>query len=192
MGRIAHFNNEQFLDAALKIAAESGPSAVTIAAIAGEIGATVGSVYHRFPSRDILLAEAWLKVASSFQKKFLQLLKKRDGLEAALYTPRWVRSHPADSRILLLYRREELAGSHWPDELKERALRIKHDLDSGIREYVIYSFGKYDQGAARRAVFVLVDVPYAAVIRYIRLGKRPPKKIDEYIRQIYPILMERK
>jgi AcrR family transcriptional regulator len=189
MGRIAHFNNEQFVDAALKIAAGQGPAAVTMASVAGEIGAPVGSVYHRFLSRDTLLAEVWLRVIFSFQGEFLQLLKKGAGLEAALYTPYWVRSHPAEARILLLYRREELVRGGWPDEVKERALRMKRDLDYGIRDYVVRTFGKYDQDVAACTLFTLIDVPYAAVIRYIRQGKKPPRRIDDYIRQTYSTLM---
>ncbi len=191
MGRIAHFDHKQFVDAALKIAAGQGPAAVTIAAVAQEVRAPVGSVYHRFLSRDILLAEVWLRVAFSFQEEFLELLKKGDGLEAALYTPCWVRSHPDESRILLLYRREELAAGNWPEEFKERALRMKRDLDGGLRDYVVRMFGKYDQDAASRTAFTLIDVPYAAVIRYIRRGKKPPGKIDDYIRKIYVTMMER-
>lgn len=114
MGRSAHFNNDQFVDAALKIAAEHGPAAVTIAGVAGEISAPVGSVYHRFRSRDVLLAEVWLKVVASFQEVFLTLLERDEGLEAALHTPHWVRLHPSEARILLLYRREELVAGEWP------------------------------------------------------------------------------
>lgn len=192
MGRIAHFNNEQFVDAALKIAAGQGPAAVTMAAVAGEIGAPIGSVYHRFLSRDTLLAEVWLRVIFSFQEEFLQLLKKGDGLEAALYTPQWVRAHPAEARILLLYRREELVRGDWPDEVKERALRMKRDLDDGIHDYVVRTFGKYDQEVAACTFFTLIDVPYAAVIRYIRQGKKPPRRMDGYIRQTYSTMMEGK
>jgi AcrR family transcriptional regulator len=108
MGRKAHYANEQFLDAALKLAAAGGPGAVTVAAIAEKLGAPIGSVYHRFPSRDVILAELWLQAAESFQAGFLELLKGDDGIEAALYTPRWARSHPEQGRLLLLYRQEEL------------------------------------------------------------------------------------
>ena len=120
MGRNAQFKNDQFVDAALKIAADYGPAAVTIAAVAGEVGAPVGSVYHRFLSRDVLLTEVWLRVVVSFQEAFLAALEKGDGLEAAMHTPRWVRQHSAEARILLLYRREELVAGAWPEEFKER------------------------------------------------------------------------
>ncbi|MCK9197547.1 MAG: TetR/AcrR family transcriptional regulator [Syntrophales bacterium] len=191
MGRNAHFNNEQFVDAALKIAAGQGPAAMTIAAVAREVGAPVGSVYHRFLSRDMLLAEVWLKVVSSFQEAFLQALQKGKGLDAALHTPRWVRQYPAEARILLLYRREELAAGDWQDDLKERVLRIKCTLEDGMNDYVKRAFGKAGREERNRTVYALIDVPYAAVIRYIRQGVKPPRDVDDYIRQTYSAIMGR-
>lgn len=191
MGRIPRFSNEQFVNATLKIAAGQGPAAVTIAAVAQEVNAPVGSVYHRFLSRNVLLAEVWLKVVSSFQGAFLQALEKGIGLEAALHTPRWVRQHPAEARILLLYRREELAEGDWPDNLKKRVLLIKDALDNGIADYVRRTFGKVDRRGINLTVFALIDVPYAAVIRHIRQGKKPPKEVDNYIEQTYSAIMGR-
>lgn len=191
MGRFARFNNEQFVDAALKIAAARGPAAVTIAAVAGEVGAPVGSVYHRFLSRDVLLAEVWLKIVSSFQEAFLRLLEKGEGLEAALHTPRWVRLHPAEARIILLYRREELVAGSWPDELKSRALDVKHMLDYGISDYTARIFGKAGRKEVGQVVFAIIDVPYAAVLRYIRQGKKPPLTVEEHITKTYNAIMRR-
>jgi len=192
MGRNARFDNEQFIDAALKIAAGQGPTAVTIAAVAGEIGAPVGSVYHRFLSRDALMAEVWLRVVASFQDEFLSTLEKGEGIEAALHTPRWVRRHPAEARILLLYRREELVVGSWPEELKARALDIASRLDAGISEYAVRTFGKAGQEEINRTVFAIIDAPYAAVIRYIRQGKKPPRRIEDYITKTYYAVMRRK
>jgi AcrR family transcriptional regulator len=192
MGRNAQFKNEEFIDAALKIAADHGPAAVTIAAVAREVGAPVGSVYHRFLSRDVLMAEVWLRVVVSFQEAFLAALEKGEGIEAALHTPRWVRQHSAEARILLLYRREELVTGAWPEELKERVLAIKRRLDGGIRNYAERTFGKAGREDINRTVFALIDVPYAAVVRYIRLGKKPPRSIDGYIMQTYFTIMGRK
>ena len=58
MGRRAQYKNEDFLDAAQRLISKHGLASVTIAAIAKEIGAPIGSVYHRFESREILLASA--------------------------------------------------------------------------------------------------------------------------------------
>jgi AcrR family transcriptional regulator len=178
MGRNAHFNNEQFIDAALKIAAGQGPAAVTIAAVAGEIGAPVGSVYHRFLSRDVLMAEVWLRVVASFQDEFLSKLEKGEGIEAALHTPRWVREHSAEARILLLYRREEMVAGDWPD--------------ASIAAYAARTFGKAGQEEINRTVFAIIDVPYAAVVRYVRQGKKPPRRVEDYITKTYNAIMRRK
>ena len=190
MGRNAHFNHDQFIDAALKIAAGQGPAAVTIAAVADGAGAPVGSVYHRFPSRDVLMAEVWLRVAASFQDEFLSALEKGEGIEAALHTPRWVRRHAAEARILLLYRREELVAGDWPEELKATALGISHRLDAGIADYAARTFGKAGQKEIARTVFAIIDVPYAAVLRYIRQGKKPPRTVEEHIKTAFNAVMK--
>ena len=56
MGR-PKFNDGDFLDAALAVAAEQGPTAVTVGSIAARLKAPIGSFYHRFASRDVLLGE---------------------------------------------------------------------------------------------------------------------------------------
>jgi AcrR family transcriptional regulator len=191
MGRKQYFSVRGFEDAALKIAAERGPAAVTIAAVAKEAGAPVGSVYHRFSSRDQLLAQMWLRIVSSFQDEFLEKLETGDGLEAALHTPRWVRLHPMESRILLLYRREELIESGWSDELRDRALRIKDDLDTGIRNYAARISGRSGTDATARVLFALIDAPKAAVVRYIRQNTEPPEELDEYIKTVFSTILRK-
>ena len=84
-----------------------------------------------------------------------------------------------------------MAEGDWPDELKKRALRIKHALDNGIIEYVRRTFGKVDRGEINLTVFALIDVPYAAVIRHIRQSKKPPREVDNYIEQTYSAIMGR-
>jgi AcrR family transcriptional regulator len=192
MGRIARFNDEQFVKATMKIAVAQGPAAVTIAAVAAEVGAPVGSVYHRYLSRDYLLASVWLQVAASFQKGFLLALENDAGLAAALYTPRWVRSHAGEACILLLYRREELVSGDWPEELKREALQILRELDDGVRRYAERTFGSAGHENLGRTFFTLLDVPYAAVLRYIRQGKKPPRAVEDYIRKTYFAIMGRK
>ncbi|HUH64972.1 MAG TPA: TetR/AcrR family transcriptional regulator [Syntrophales bacterium] len=192
MGRNARFRNEDFIDAALKLASERGPAAVTVGAVAGVTGAPVGSVYHRFVSRDVIMAEVWLRVVASFQEGFLSLLKKGEGLKAALYTPEWVRSHPAEARVLILYRREELVAGDWPEGLKSKAHDVARSLNDGISEYAAKTFGKTGNRKLGEVVFAIVDVPYAAVMRYIRAGRKPPIVVDDLITKTYYAIMGRK
>src|SRR5947209_17532904 len=108
------FADRDFLDAALAIAAERGPLAATVGAIAERLGAPVGSFYHRFASRDVLLGELWLRTVLDFQQGITAALDAGDGLRAALHTPAWVRGHPDEARLLLPYHRDDFVQGGWP------------------------------------------------------------------------------
>ena len=49
-------DTDTILDAARALALRDGPRAVSVAAIARESGAPIGTLYHRFSSRDGILA----------------------------------------------------------------------------------------------------------------------------------------
>src|SRR5438067_6617874 len=123
MGR-PKFASSDFLDAALAIAAESGPPAVTVGAITDRLGAPVGSFYHRFASRDVLLGELWLRAVLDFQTGVGKALDAGDGLAAALHTPAWVRKHLNQARLLLLYDRSDFVGGDWPEQLHGRVAEM--------------------------------------------------------------------
>ena len=172
------------MDAAMRMVAEKGPGALTVAALAKGMKAPIGSVYHRFPSRDVLLAEAWIRIVESFQRDFLETLAG-DGLQAALNTIQWVREHPGEACILLVYRREELVSGLWPEHLKGQVAGLSRELDSGIRSFAKKQFGHAGKETLRRATFALVDVPLAAVRRHLQDGESPPAVIDEMVRETY-------
>ena len=192
MGRKPHFTNDQFADAALELISEGGPKAVTISAIAARIGAPVGSVYHRFQSRERILAEAWLHLAESFQQGFLDLLEKDAPVEAALYTPRWVRRHPKEAKVLLLYRRGELVAGPWPQEMRRRAEILERELRSALADFTLRFFGSPEKAFIRRTVFALIDVPLAAVRRPLEEGRLPTPAIHTLIRESCESIMRRK
>ena len=58
------FEDADFLAAARDLAAAGGPASVTVSSVTGRLGAPVGSFYHRFASRDVLLANVWLDTAA--------------------------------------------------------------------------------------------------------------------------------
>ena len=191
MGRKARFNKDHFVDAALNLLARGGPPAVTMAAIAGEISAPIGSVYHRFVSRDVLLAALWLNIVESFQRGFLEALKRDDGLSAALHTVRWVRKHPKEARVLLLHRREDLISGQWPDDVKNRAEHLSRELDDEIRTFTLRLCGRSTRQNLFRVTFALIDVPSAAVRRHLEAGGVPPKTTDDCVKDTYFTILGR-
>lgn len=192
MGRKPRFTEDSFTKTALEIVSQHGPDGLTIAAVARRAKAPVGSVYHRFPSKDLLVAELWLQTVESFQEGFLELLKQRKGLGAALYTPRWVRQHVNEARLLVLHRRDELMSEEWPEQLAERAVRLARDLDRGIKQFTKAFVGEVTDHNLQRAIFALVDVPYAAVRRHLQAGELPPEIVDELVQETYSALIGEK
>ncbi|MDD4242291.1 MAG: TetR/AcrR family transcriptional regulator [Smithellaceae bacterium] len=188
MGRKAHFQNSDFLDAAIRIIAEGGPGALTIAALAGQIHAPVGSVYHRFPSRDALLAEVWLGIIESFQDDFIKKLEE-DGLAATLACLQWVRQHPAEARILLLYRMQDLTTGRWPPELQKRARRLEKDLHDAVAAFIKRAFGKVTPENTDRAIFALYDAPLGIIRRYLSDNRVPPAAVADLLRETYNAVM---
>lgn len=175
MGRPAKFSQDQILDAALAIVAGSGPGAATMAAIAARLDGPTGSLYHRFGSRDLLIATLWLRTVRRFQDGFVSALAAGDAEAAALHVPRWCRAHPAEAALLLLHRREDLAA-RWPAELGHALDRCDARVAAALNDFAARS------GVDReRLVFAVVDVPYGAVRRHL-LGRRsPPSSVDELI-----------
>ena len=98
----ALFQRPDFLAAARTLVSEQGPATVTVDSVARRLKAPKGSFYHRFESRDALLAELWLSTIVDFQEGFFAALESGDGLRAALHMPAWARSHLDDARLLLL------------------------------------------------------------------------------------------
>ena len=190
MGRKARFTNDDFLGAALELLAEKGPGGVTIAAIAAGTGAPVGSVYHRFASREILMAELWVGLIESFQTGFLKELNKGNGRKAALYALKWIRKHPNKARVFLLYRREQLISGNWPKGIKDRVEKLVSELNEGLVGFTRRFLGRAGKQNLDRVVFCLIQIPTSAAKAYLEEGKPIPGYYDRFVRETYKALLE--
>jgi AcrR family transcriptional regulator len=178
------FNHEDFLGAALAIIAEQGVSGVTVAAVSERLGSPTGSFYHRFASRDVLLGSLWLQAVSEFQAGISAALGA-DGLGAALHTPAWVRKHPDQARLLLLYDRKDFLQGEWPPELRERVAEMTQRIEAGSRRWARVIFGKEGREEIRLAQFLISELPVAVVRQHLLRGEPPPPLIDRIIRATY-------
>jgi AcrR family transcriptional regulator len=184
------FENADFLGAALALAAEHGPSAVTVAAISARLKSPTGSFYHRFASRDALLAELWFNTVLAFQHGITEALDAGDGLRAALHTPAWVREHLDEGRLLLLYHRDDFVHGDWPQTLRDRLAEQGRRGEERLRQLARATFGRAGPGEIRRLQFVLSEVPVAAVRQHLLRREKPPPIVDELIRTTWHALID--
>lgn len=184
MPRPAKFDDDLILAATLRLIADGGPGAATISGIAKLLGAPVGSIYHRFRSRDLLLARLWIRTVKRFQHGFLAALADdeldRAALAAVRYNVGWSRQHLDEARVLLLYRREEVA-ERWPEELGDELATLNADVFAAMRDHALRRYGQAGEAEVRRVVFALVDVPYAAGRRHLIAGEPPPPAVDDLV-----------
>src|SRR5258708_25946434 len=173
MGR-PKFDDGDFLDAASAIAAERGPAAVTVGAIAARLRAPIGSFYHRFASRDVLLGELWLRTVLDFQQGITAALDAGNGLAAALHTPAWVRGHLDEARLLLLYHRDDFVQGGWPPSLRDGVAAQTERMETGFARFARLVFGPAAQDELRRAQFLLAEMPAAALRQHLHRREPPP------------------
>jgi AcrR family transcriptional regulator len=179
------YSEEDFLVAALAIVAERGAAEVTVAAVSERLGSPTGSFYHRFVSRDALLGSLWLRAVLQFQAGMGAALEAGDGLKAALHTPAWVRKHPDQARLLLLYDRKDFLHGEWPQDLRERVADMTRRMESASKQWARAIFGKDGRDEVRLAQFLVSELPVAVVRQHLVRGERPPPLVDRIIRAAY-------
>jgi AcrR family transcriptional regulator len=191
MARPALHQPAAIIDATFRLASR-GLDAVTIAAVARQSGAPSGSIYHRFGSRDGLLAAAWLEATHSFQEGFVRALREETaipGLAAARHTTGWARRAPHPARALVLHGAQDFGATRWPDGARERARDLARELEDGLAEFSHRRFGDSGGELRRRVTFALLDLPLAAVRRYLAAGIAPPEEVDGYLHDTLAALL---
>jgi AcrR family transcriptional regulator len=183
MGRPARVFEADLLEGAARIAAKFGPAQTTIARIARETKAPVGSIYHRYPSRDALLAEVWLAAAARFQAALLALLAKAasedDAVQCALLTPRFAREDHAGAVVLIAHRRDDFLHPDLPETYRERAAKLAADMRAGLAAAAPRLLAGDPRGREKLAV-ALIGIPLGAVRIFLPQAV-PPREIDAAI-----------
>lgn len=180
MGRPALITQHDLIAAATLVTARLGPAATSIAAVSKAAGVPTGSIYHRLPSRDALLAEIWLTAAERFQALFLERLAtartEDDAIACALLTPRFARSDHAAAVVLNSHRREEFMRPEAPEEYRTRASRLAADMRQAIAQAASRLLPS-DPKAKEKLAVALIGIPLGAV-RVFLPQAIPPKEID--------------
>src|SRR3954447_9320049 len=134
-------DTDQILDAARALVLRSGPRAAGVAAIARESGAPVGTLYHRFGSRDAILAAAWLRALGRFQERALASARETKpsgdavatGAAMAAAIVSCSRDMPHDADLLLSIRRDDLLDAAPGQEVRARLDEINAPLQEEVR-----------------------------------------------------------
>lgn len=182
MPRPARFHAEDILDAALSCVGEVGHR-VTVADIAARLGAPVGSIYHRFSSREVLVVRLWLRSVERFQAGLFELAgaeaePHQAMIEIALHIPRYCRAHPDEAASLTLFRQDRLLAE-CPEEVRPAVEGMNNDLLALQSEMTRRRYGRLTPRNQQWASMATRIAPYGLVRPY--LGGSVPLQVDDAV-----------
>jgi AcrR family transcriptional regulator len=130
----------EILEAALRCFDRQGIHATTIKDIRAESGASIGSIYHQFESKDEILTHIYCRAISTYGDGLTAALhskrKVKQGLRAAVgFHVQWINSHQALARIMLRWDESELTATGQA-MLGEETRRFGKELGLWLREAV--------------------------------------------------------
>jgi AcrR family transcriptional regulator len=172
---------DAMLDAARDLLLEDGSRSATIERIADASGAPTGSIYHRFGSRDELIARLWMRAVYRSQASFLTALEEPDAKQAALAAAlsiiEFCEAHPADARLLVSFRRDDLIRSAPQGPLVDELAELNRPIERAVVDLARQLYGTRSRSALDRTLMVVFDLPYGAARRYLIAGTRLPTRL---------------
>ena len=147
-------------------------------AIAEASGAPTGSIYHRFGSRDELIAKLWIRAVYRSQASFVAALERDDAKEAALAAALSIidfcEEHPADAQLLAAFRREDLIGVVPDGPLAAELKELNRPVERAVVQLARRLYGRRTRAALDRTLLAVFDLPYGAARRYLITGTPLP------------------
>jgi AcrR family transcriptional regulator len=171
------------LDAARGLLLDDGIRAATVEAIAGASGAPVGSIYHRFGSREVLITRLWIRAVYRSQASFVAAIEdpdpKQAAVAAALSIFDFCDQHPADAQLLASFGREDLIGVTAEGPLAEELSELNRPIERAVVELAKRLYGKRTRTAVERTLLAVFDLPYGATRRHLIAGHKLPSTLRQ-------------
>jgi AcrR family transcriptional regulator len=180
MGRRELHSVQAILDGARTVLLADNPA--TIAEIAAASGAPAGSIYHRFESRDALLAETWIRASVCSQERFIAAIESADGpidgaVAAGLSVFDFADDQCDDARLLASLRREQVIRSPLPPQLTSRLDELNEPVESAITQLAHDLYGTSSREHRRQVVLATIDIPHGAIRQFLIAGTPPPRNL---------------
>jgi AcrR family transcriptional regulator len=174
---------DAMLDAARALLLEEGSRSATMEAIAKASGAPTGSIYHRFGSRDELIARLWIRAVYRSQAAFVAAAEREDPREAALAAAMSIidfcEEQPGDAQLLAAFRREDLLKAIPEGAVAEELSSLNRPVERAVVRLAQRLYGKRSRAALDRTLLAVFDLPYGAARRYLIAGSPLPSRLRD-------------
>jgi AcrR family transcriptional regulator len=186
-------DTDTMLDAARELVLGQGARAATVEAIARSSGAPSGTIYHRFGSRDEMIARLWIRGVQRSQESFLAAIDglepRAGGLAGGLSIIDFCAREPADAQLLVAFRHDELVRNAPTGALAEELEQLNQPVERAVVDLARGLYGRASRAALDRVLLAVFDLPYGAVRRHLIAGKPlPPGLRDDLARAIAAVV----
>ncbi|SDK55171.1 transcriptional regulator, TetR family [Nocardioides sp. YR527] len=166
MSRQRRHTLDDLLDVAEQIVTSGDPSGLTLRSLATASGASNGTIYHAFGSKDVLLARLWLRSWCRLGDLMAEAMGERarargeDAVVAVALTPvEFVRRFPASARLFFAQRRDQLFSADLPPEIETELASVQERF---VEVLIALARGVWDRGdriAVEAIAVCVVDLP---------------------------------
>jgi AcrR family transcriptional regulator len=174
---------DELLDVAEEIVTSSDPSGLTLRALATAAGASNGTIYHAFSSKDQLLAQLWLRAWSRLGDQMNDALQAttaegsessdgRDTVVAVALAPtEFVRRFPTSARLLFTQRRDQLFSEDLPPDTEAELEAVQKRFVSLLVTLAHDVWDRGDRAAVEAIAVCVVDLPTGLLRRRLLEGQ---------------------
>lgn len=188
---------DELLDVAEQLVTNGDPAGLTLRSLAASAGASNGTIYHAFGSKEELLARLWLRATARLGAAIEEALgscgeNPADAVVAAAIAPViFARRYPASSQLFFAQRSDQLFSEGLGHEILESLAAEQRRLTAVLVDLAMGMWGRKDRYAVEAVAACVVDVPGGMLRRALIEGRRPEaateRRIEAAVRGILAV-----
>lgn len=169
---------DDLLDVAERLVTSGDPTGLTLRGLAGAAGASNGTIYHAFRSKDELLARLWLRATTRLGAIMEDAVRSADDeaardavVQVALSPVVLARTHPASAQLFFAQRSDQLFSSDLAPEVLDQLAAVRKRFAGLLVTLADGVWGRTDRLAVEAITACVVDVPGGLLRRRLLEGR---------------------
>ena len=193
MARARLHSLDELLDVAEEIVTHGDPSGLTLRSLAATSGASNGTIYHAFHSKEDLLARLWLRASARLGTIIEEAVgsgsEARDRVVAAALAPvEFTRRHPASAQLFFAQRSDQLFSGDVDPDLVNALAAERARFTRLLTKLAADVWDRTDRLAVDAIAACVVDVPGGILRRALLEGRAldqaTPRRVEAAVRAI--------
>lgn len=169
---------DDLLDIAEQLVTSGDPTGLTLRGLAGAAGASNGTIYHAFRSKDELLARLWLRATTRLGTIMAEAVQTTDDASArdavvrvALSPVTLARTYPASAQLFFAQRSDQLFSTDLAPEVLDELTAVRKRFAGLLITLADGTWGRTDRLAVEAITACVVDVPGGLLRRRLLEGR---------------------